>query len=121
MSSLLEQISALNDMIIQGENLDAFEKFYSDDIIIQENDEKLTIGKEANRKKRTEFVNSILEMHAARPLNVAIGEGVTMVRWYLDYTHKEWGAMKYTQVAVQEWKDGLIVKEQYLYNKKQDT
>jgi len=117
MSFLLEQISALNDMIIQGENLDAFEKFYSDDIVMQENDEEPTIGKEANRKRETDFVNSIIEMRAARPLNVAIGEGVTMVRWYFDYTHEEWGSMKYTQVAVQEWKNGLIVKEQYLYNK----
>jgi len=44
-----------------------------------------------------------------------VGDNVTMVQWKNDYTHKEWGERRYTQVAVQEWKDGKIVREQFLY------
>jgi len=38
-----------------------------------------------------------------------------MVEWHFDYTHKDWGIRNYTQVAVQDWKDGKIVKEKFYY------
>jgi len=37
------------------------------------------------------------------------------VKWHFDYTHKEWGTRNYTQVSVQHWKNGKIVKEQFFY------
>jgi hypothetical protein len=36
---------------------------------------------------------------------------------YIDAIHKEWGSMKMSQVAVQTWKDGKIVKEKFYYSK----
>jgi hypothetical protein len=38
-----------------------------------------------------------------------------MVEWHYDYTHAEWGERNYTQVSVQEWQDGQIVKEKFYY------
>lgn len=115
MSKLLKNISDLNDLILQGKALDAFEKYYHKDVVMQENDHPPIIGKEANRKREEAFFGSITELRSAKPLQVAIGEGVTMVQWHFDYTHKDWGDRKYTQVAVQEWKDNQIIKEHFFY------
>lgn len=115
MTTLLEKISDLNDMILQGNALEAFEKYYSDDVVMQENNEPETVGKSANRKKEQDFFASIIEFRAARPLHVSIGEGVTMVEWYFDYTHKELGVKNFTQVAIQEWKNGKINREKFYY------
>jgi hypothetical protein len=115
MSALLEKIDDLNDLVLQGRALEAFEKYYHDEVIMQENESSPTIGKEANRQREKEFFSSITEFRTARPLKITVGEGVSMVQWHYDYTHKDWGVRNYSQVSVQEWKDGKIIKEQFLY------
>lgn len=115
MTTLLEKISDLNDLILQGKALEAFDKYYHDEVVMQENESVPTVGKIANKKREEEFFSSITEFRSAKPLKVTIGEGVTMVKWEYDYTHKDWGVRNYKQVSVQEWKDGKIIKEQFFY------
>jgi len=115
MTELFEKISDLNDLVLQGKSLDAFEKYYHDDVVMQENENTPTVGKTANRTREEEFFAAITEFRGARPLKVTVGEGTTMVQWWYDYTHKDWGVRNYTQVSVQEWKDGKIWKEQFFY------
>ncbi len=116
MSKLLEKITDLNDLILQGKALEAFEKYYDDDVVMAENENEPTVGKASNRKREEEFFQSITEFRSAKPLKVTIGNNVTMVEWHYDYTHKDWGVRNYTQISVQEWKDGKIVKEKFYYN-----
>jgi hypothetical protein len=116
MSTLLEKISDLNDLLLQGKAMEAFEKYYHEEVLMQENENPPTLGKEANRKREEAFYASITHFRGAKPLKVAVGEGVTMVQWHYDYTHKDWGVRNYIQVSVQEWKDGKIVKEQFFYS-----
>ncbi len=116
MDRLLENISNVNDMILQGEAMEAFEKYYHEDVVMQENDQAPVIGKAANRKREEEFFGAITEFRGAKVLKVAIGEGnVTMVEWHMDYTHKDWGVKNVTQVAVQQWQDGMIINERFYY------
>ena len=115
MTSLLEKIRDLNNLVLQGKAMEAFEKYYHDDVIMQENESEPTIGKSANRQREDHFFANIMEFRGAKPLKVTVGHGVSMVEWHYDYTHKEWGIRNYTQVSVQEWKDGLIVKEKFYY------
>lgn len=115
MTTLLEKISDLNDLVLQGRPLEAFDKYYDEGVIMQENQSAPTIGKQANRKREEEFFGAVTEFRKARPLKVTIGEGVTMVHWHYDYTHKDWGERNYEQVSVQEWKEGKIIREQFFY------
>lgn len=115
MNELIEKISTLNDMILQGKALEAFEEFYHDEVVMQENDNELFIGKDLNRQREEAFFASITEFRAAKPLKIAIGENTTMVEWHFDYTHKLLGDKNFTQIAVQEWKDGKIIKEKFYY------
>ena len=115
MMALLEKITGLNDLVLKGKALEAFEAYYDDDVIMQENENAPTIGKEANRKREKEFYSSILEFRSAELLKMTIGENITMTQWHYDYTHKEWGIRNYIQVSVQEWKNNKIIKEQFFY------
>ena len=115
MNTLLEKISDLNDLVLQGRAMEAFEKYYHDDVVMQENNNPPTMGKEANRQRENEFFSSVTAFRDAKPLKVTIGEGTTMVEWYYDYTHKDWGDRNYKQVSVQEWQEGKIKKEQFFY------
>ena len=115
MATLLEKINDLNDLVLQGKALEAFDIYYDDEVVMQENENTPTVGKEANRKREEDFFSSITEFRGARPLKVTAGNGVTMVQWHYDYTHQEWGLRNYIQISVQEWKNGKIVKEQFFY------
>ncbi len=116
MTTLLEKITDLNDLVLQGKALEAFDKYYDENIIMQENENEPTIGKRNNRKREEDFFNNIIDFKAANPRKVTIGENVTMVEWHYHYEHKEWGTRNYSQISVQEWVNGKIIKEKFYYN-----
>jgi hypothetical protein len=115
MSKLLEKITDLNELVLQGKAMEAFEKYYDNDVIMQENESQPTIGKDANRKREEEFFSSITEFRSAQPLKVTVGENTTMVEWQYDYTHVGWGIRNYSQVSVQTWKNDKIINEKFYY------
>lgn len=115
MAKLLEQITDLNKLVLQGKAMDAFEKYYHDEVVMQENDQPPTVGKEANRQREEDFFSKVTDFRSATPLKVTVGDGVTMVEWHYDYTHREWGKRDYTQISVQEWENGQIIKEKFYY------
>jgi len=115
MQTLKERIEHLNHLVLEGKALDAFEMYYDDEVVMQENSAQPTIGKKANRQRELDFFANITEFRGAAAEAVAVGEDITTVIWHYDYTHREWGIRNYKQVSVQHWKNGKIVKEQFFY------
>jgi len=115
MNTIKEKITELNQLVLGGKSLEAFDKFYHNDVQMQENENVPTVGKPANRKREEEFFSNISEFRGAEVRGITLGENLSTVIWHYDYTHKEWGTRNYTQVSVQHWKDGLIIKEQFFY------
>ena len=116
MNTIQEKIKELNELVLAGRTMDAFEKFYHEEVQMQENLSLPVTGKGENRKRELEFLSNIEEFRSASVDAVATGDDVSFVVWSYDYTHKEWGVKKYTQVSVQKWKDGKIIHEQFFYN-----
>ena len=115
MNKIKEKITELNELVLAGKALEAFDKFYHNDVQMRENENAPTVGKEANRKREVEFFSNISDFRKAEVRGVSIGDNLSAVIWHYDYTHKEWGVRNYAQVSVQHWKDGLIVMEQFFY------
>ena len=114
--SILKSVTELNALILQGKILEAFDKFYANDVVMQENENAPRVGKVANRAFEEAFVGNLTAFRGAEVKAVAVGDGVAMVEWFMDYTHKEWGDKKSMQVSVQHWKDGKIVSEKFYYD-----
>jgi len=115
METIKEKIHHLNELVLTGKALDAFEMYYHDDVVMRENETVPTIGKEANRKREHQFFADVKEFRGARVLDVAVGENVSFVKWHYDYDHKDWGTRNYIQVSVQHWENGKIIREQFFY------
>ena len=113
--TIKEKIENLNNLILEGKAMDGFEKYYDDAVVMQENELAPTVGKDANRQREIAFFGNITDFRGAKVLDVAATDNVSFVTWHFDYTHKEWGIRNYTQVSVQHWKNGKIVKEQFFY------
>jgi SnoaL-like domain len=112
--SILENVTDLNAMIMAGDILGAFDKYYADDVQMRENDQEPRVGKAACRAYEEYFVANLQGFHGAEIRAVAIGEGVSMVNMWMDITFQN-QRMSRNQVAVQHWKDGKIVNEQFFY------
>ncbi|HMB64217.1 MAG TPA: ester cyclase [Eudoraea sp.] len=115
MKELQKKVSDLNSLILEGRSMDAFEKYYHEDVVMQENDQLPTVGKAANRLREEKFFAAVTEFRLAEVRKTAVGENISMVEWHFDYTHNEWGERNYSQIAVQEWRDSKIKKETFYY------
>ncbi len=111
-------VEDLVKMIGEGKMLEAFEKYYAEDVVMQENEGELRNGKETNRKYEEAFVNGITEVHSSKVLGVAVGDNYSTIESYMNVTHKDWGRVARTQVSVEHWKDGKIVNEKFYYDTK---
>jgi hypothetical protein len=116
MKDLRTQVDGLNQMILEGKILDAFEKYYDDNVVMQDNDYPARSGKEINRQYEEAFVNGLTDFRGAKVVNTIISDDLAVVEWWMDFTHKEYGDRNYTQLAVQRWKNGKIVEEKFYYN-----
>ncbi|NJO40944.1 MAG: nuclear transport factor 2 family protein [Cyanobacteria bacterium RU_5_0] len=105
----------IKDLVLQGKALEAFEKYYADEVVMQENENPPTVGKDANRQREQEFFSKLVEFRGAEVKSVAFGEDVILSEWWLDYTHQDWGNRSYHQVSVQRWKDDQVVHERFYY------
>jgi hypothetical protein len=71
------------------------------------------IGKDFNREREKDFFAKVTEFRGAELKETAIGDDVSFSVWHYDYTHAEWGDVKYDQVAVRKWRDGQIAEERF--------
>ncbi len=118
MNDIKEKIEDLVKMVGEGKIMEAFEKYYDENVTMQENEGEIRVGKDANREYEKKFVEGIVEFHGAKTLGIATGDNYSTVESFMDVTHKDWGRMTHTQVAVQRWENGQIVSEKFYYDTK---
>jgi ketosteroid isomerase-like protein len=107
----------LNEMVLTGKALQAFDEFYADDVVMQENSDEPRVGKAANRKAEEEFFASVAEWHDGKVLATAVNGDTSFSEWFMDITFKNGYRAKMAQVAVRKWKDGKIAHERFFYQK----
>lgn len=115
MSDFTQRDQELNDMILQGEILDAFEKFYADDVVMEEGDDQ-RVGKEANREYEKQFVGALEEFHSAEIKSRAVDHdnNATLTEWHNEMTLEGAGRIEQKQVSVRYWNDeGQITREKF--------
>lgn len=111
-----KDIQNMNAMILKGKAMEAFEKYYADNVVMQENENPPTVGKDANREREKQFFENIKKIHGAEVKAVTVGDGVSMVEWFMDFTSKDGKRKKLNEVTVQRWKNRKIVHEKFYYD-----
>lgn len=107
----------LNQQVLAGDILNAFDRFYADDVVMQENTSEPFVGKAVNREREIAFLNSVEQFHGAKLLGSAVNGDRTYSEWELDATYKGGGRVKLTQVAVRQWRNGQVAHERFYYSK----
>jgi hypothetical protein len=121
--SLKQKVDDLNTKILNGQILPAFEEYYADDVVMEDVGSQIPArnGKDAARVHEEQFVGGITAFHGADVKNVVVqetgdGSGIAYSEWFMHFDHSGYGNdTKMAQVAVQEWKDGKIVRERFYH------
>ncbi|MCE9572330.1 MAG: nuclear transport factor 2 family protein [Deltaproteobacteria bacterium] len=113
--SIAELDKKLNDAVLSGKAMEAFEELYADDVIMQENADAEYVGKDFNRKREEDFFASVEAWHGGAVLAAAAHGDVSFSEWEMTVTLKGVGKITMNQVAVRRWKNGKIVHERFYH------
>ena len=111
-----DRLHQLVRLVEQGRFLEAFDEFYADDVVMQENLQPPYVGKAAARAKEEQFVGAIRTLHESRAVSVIVEGDRAAIHWNAEYTFADGTRMRFDQIAHQRWRDGRIVHEQFFYD-----
>ncbi len=119
--TLLEQATDLQRQAEGPGVFDAVDTYYADNIVLVEATGETIHGKETQKGRIQEWIDSVEEVHngelkAIAAHETAPGTGVVFVETATDITFKGAGRMQIEEVAVQQWKDGQVVHERFYYD-----
>jgi hypothetical protein len=83
-SQIKSALNDLNSLVIAGKLMDAFEKYYHDEVEMQENSNHALKGKEYHRQRELEFLNNITEFRNATVSGLAVSGDTSFVIWNYD-------------------------------------
>ena len=113
-----EKIQHIYEMIAAGKLMDAFEKYYGEEVsMVDVGHGPVVVGKAANRAREIAFVEMIDEYHGMELGVITSDEeaGITIIENSMEVTLKGIGRVQYTQIAVQKWEGDFIVEERFYH------
>ncbi len=117
--SYLEKEKELQTMVNSGQLMDAFEKFYAEDVVLVEPTGDKFVGKEAARQHEIEFLGKVEAFHGAGISKITSNEeeATTCAEVWMEVTFKGMDApMKLEQVAVKQWEGDQVKHERFYFN-----
>ena len=111
-----ERLEDLIEHVRRGRLPEAIEKFYADDVVMQENRQPPTVGKAANLERERGFTAWLAQWHEALPVSVTIDGDHVAIAWVLDYSTTDGKRIRMEEVAYQTWKGDRIVQERFYYD-----
>lgn len=110
-----DNVQSVIDGILAGKILETFDAYYADDVVMSENNQDERVGKAKNREYEIQFLGNIQESHGAQAGRILVDGDHAAVEWTFDVTFKGGNRVVMKQVAVQTWKDGKIVREDFYH------
>ena len=108
----------LVDMCRQGQNLEAVEELYADNVTSREMPgypEEIVSGKQNVWHKSKEWLDNVVEFHGGEVSDPIVAGNHFTMKMAFDVTFKDRGRQQMEEVCVYEAKDGKIINEQFFY------
>jgi hypothetical protein len=114
MTPIEQNHHALNQLCEAGKPMEGFERFYAESVTMQENQSAPRLGKALNRAACQQFVDQAPDLKM-QVIRTAVSGNVSFTEMRFQYTGPDQTPIDYQEVAVREWADGLVVREQFYY------
>jgi ketosteroid isomerase-like protein len=110
-----QRVKELVEYVESGRILEAIDRFYADDVAMQENSAAPVVGKAVNRERERVFFDSVT-VHQNRARSIVADGDHAVINWLLEFTGADGKRYRLDQLAVQTWKDDRIVHERFIYD-----
>lgn len=116
--SYLAKAKDIQDKLAKGQLMDAFEKYYHEDVVMIEATGERREGKPINREAEKKFLASVEAWHGSGVVAITSNEaeGFTMVESWMEVTFKGGKPTRMEQIARQKWQGDQIIEERFYYN-----
>ena len=115
--SCLANAVKLQEMMGQGQMMEAFEQFYHDNVVVVDGNMPPRNGKDAQREALNEWQKTVKEVHAAGIGAITANEetNTSCVESWMEATFADGKRVKMEEVAVQKWDGDKIIHERFYY------
>lgn len=110
---LRELSDAMNKMVVNGQLVEAAEKYYAPNIRTVEFDGRLTEGRDAAMKKLREFVDSIKSVKEITLLRSAVDDNASFSEYILSLEMKDGSDIYLHETVRSLWENGQVTEERY--------
>lgn len=111
-----ERVEAFLKAVVDGSHVEAIADFYHDDATMQENLGVPRRGRETLMAREQSVLDQLEEMHT-HPVQTFLVDGDHVaIRWTFDKTGRDGIVQRLEELALQQWRDDRIAKEQFFYD-----
>ena len=113
--SIKPQVLDLIRLVENGQMLEAFTKYYGENVAMQENTSPASVGFAENYARESAFYGSLRSAKFTLVSVVVEGDRAA-INWVFDYTTADGQSYRMDEVAIQTWRNGKVVHERYVYD-----
>lgn len=110
--NLLHLVDELDGMLISGDFMGAFEKFFADEVVTLTGPSDITYNKAEKRERLQGFLNNVYPNHATRH-SVGTGENTTYSEFTFEFITLSGERRVFHEILRRIWEDGKVKEEKY--------
>jgi len=111
--NLNELVAAKNAMVVQGQIVEATQKYFAEQAQTQDFDGTITSGKAEMVAKMEGFAGAIAQVKAIELKHVAVRGNASFAEYIFNFMMQDGSEVYWHEIIRSVWEDGLIVHEQY--------
>lgn len=111
-----ETVERFVSMVVSGDHVGAIETFYADDASMQENLAPPRLGKARLVDHERAALARVASVHTHEPTAVLIDGDRVAIHWVFDFTLPDGSTRRFDEMALQIWRDELILRERFFYD-----
>ncbi|GAB2591838.1 hypothetical protein [Spirosoma areae] len=112
--TIAQSLTELVDLVAQGKPMDAFDKFYHPNLEKTDLDGVTVLGLAQNYQQGLSLLHSITTVRDFSHKGTVIVGDRSFLIWHIDFDSTTSGTVNVTEVAIQDWQDGRIIRERFV-------
>jgi hypothetical protein len=109
-------VGQMDDVVSKGRIVEAVEQYFDANAATRDFDGTLTRGKAQMLDKMRSFAAAIEKVNEIRLHRRLVDGDVSMSEYTFDFDMKDGSHVLWHEIIRREWRDGLVVNEQYFRN-----
>jgi hypothetical protein len=112
-AKIQSSVEEIVSLALSGKGAEAWEKFYHPEVEKIDLDGVSIQGKPNVLQANQTLLGNITEVRTYEHIGTLIKGNRSFIVWNVDFDVKETGTIKTTEVCIQDWQDGQIIRERF--------